>query len=43
MPLYVATIVRHFFREFANRNTAHNITQEDVNNILNHCMAYFKK
>ena len=42
MPLYVATIVRHFFVEFANRNTANNITQMDVDLIKNRCISYFE-
>lgn len=42
MPLYVATIVRHFFEEFANRNTANNITQTDVENIVSRCILYFE-
>jgi hypothetical protein len=42
MPLYVATIVRHFFEEFANRNTANNITQTDVKNIVSRCVSYFE-
>jgi hypothetical protein len=42
MPLYVATIVRHFFVEFANRNTANNITQLDVSLIINRCISYFE-
>ncbi|WP_430399094.1 helicase-related protein [Flavobacterium sp.] len=42
MPLYVATIVRHFFEEFANRNTANNITQTDVDNIVQRCISYFE-
>jgi hypothetical protein len=42
MPLYVATIVRHFCLRFANRNTANDITQNDVHNIINRCISYFK-
>ncbi len=42
MPLYVATIVRHFFVSFANRNTANDITQNDVVEIVNYCISYFK-
>lgn len=42
MPLYVATIVRHFFVEFANRNTANNITLVDVNLLINRCISYFE-
>lgn len=42
MPLYVATIVRHFFVEFANRNTANNITQVDVYPLINRCISYFE-
>jgi hypothetical protein len=41
MPLYVATIVRHFCEGFANRNTANDITQNDVVNIINRCISYF--
>jgi hypothetical protein len=41
MPLYVATIVRHFCTGFANRNTANDITQTDIVNIINRCMSYF--
>jgi hypothetical protein len=43
MPLYVATIVRHFFTEFANRDTANNITQTDVDNLVNECTLYFEE
>lgn len=42
MPLYVATIVRHFFVEFANRNTANNITQVYVDLIIKRCISYFE-
>jgi len=42
MPLYVATIVRHFCEGFANRNTANNITQNDVGNIIGRCISYFE-
>lgn len=41
LPLYVATIVRHFCEGFANRNTANDISQNDVVNIINRCMSYF--
>jgi hypothetical protein len=43
MSLYVATIVRHFFVEFANRNTANNVTNEDKVNIANRCISFFKE
>ena len=42
MPLYVSTIVRHFFVEFANRNTANNITQMNIDLIKNRCISYFE-
>jgi hypothetical protein len=42
MPLYVATIVRHFFVEFANRSSANNITQVYVDLIINRCISYFE-
>jgi hypothetical protein len=42
MPLYVATIVRHFCEGFANRNTANNITEADINIIANRCIEYFE-
>jgi hypothetical protein len=42
MPLYVATIVRHLFEEFANRNSASNITEYKVNDIVNRCISYFE-
>jgi hypothetical protein len=42
MPLYVATVVRHFFVEFANRDTANMITQVDVKRIINRCISYFE-
>jgi len=43
MPLYVATIVRHFFSEFANRNTANNINQTDIERVVNRCISYFER
>ena len=42
MPLYVATIVRHFFDEFANRNEANNITPTLETEVIKRCMAYFE-
>ena len=42
MPLYIATIVRHFCDGFANRKTANNITQTDVVPIVHRCVAYFE-
>lgn len=42
MPLYVATIVRHLFEEFANRNSARNITEDKVEYIVNRCVSYFE-
>lgn len=42
MPLYVATIVRHLFEEFANRNSARNITEDKVEDIFNRCISYFE-
>jgi hypothetical protein len=42
MPLYVSTIVRHFFVEFANRNTANNITKMNIDLIKNRCISYFE-
>ena len=42
MSLYVATILRHFFVQFANRNTANNITQNDKDLIKNRCISYFE-
>jgi hypothetical protein len=42
MPLYVATIVRHFFEEFANRSSARDITEDKVEDIVNRCMSYFE-
>lgn len=43
MPLYLATVVRHFFADFANRNSANNITQKDAGLIENFCISYFAK
>lgn len=43
MPLYMATIIRHFFSNFSNRNDAHNISDVDVDNISNRCISYFEK
>ena len=43
MPLYIATVVRHFFEKFANRNSANSITQSDVDYIANSCISYFEK
>ena len=42
MPLYVATIVRHLFNEFANRDSARNITEDKVEEIVNRCVSYFE-
>jgi hypothetical protein len=42
MPLYIATVVRHFFEDFANRNTANNINQEKADDIIKFCFAYFQ-
>lgn len=42
MPLYVATIVRHLIKEFANRNSARDITEDKVENIVNRCVYYFE-
>ena len=42
MPLYVATIVRHLFEEFANRNSARDITDDKVEDIVNRCISYFE-
>ena len=42
MPLYVATVVRHFFEDFANRNTANNINQANADVIIQFCIAYFQ-
>ena len=42
MPLYVATIVRHLIKEFANRNSAREITENKVNDIVNRCVSYFE-
>ena len=42
MPLYVATIVRHLFEEFANRNSARDITVDKVDDIVNRCVSYFE-
>lgn len=42
MPLYLATIIRHFFEDFANRNTANNITQESADDIIEFCIGYFQ-
>jgi hypothetical protein len=42
MPLYIATVVRHFFEDFANRNTANNINQEKADEIIKFCFAYFQ-
>jgi hypothetical protein len=42
MPLYVATIVRHFIEQFANRKTANNITEIDIDNIVSRCISYFE-
>ncbi len=42
MPLYLATIIRHFNENFANRNTANNITQENVVSIAQLCIEYFE-
>lgn len=43
MPLYIATLVRHFFKDFANRNTANNINQENADRIILFCIDYFQK
>lgn len=43
MPLYLATIVRHFFENFSNRNDANNINQLNANEIIDFCNAYFQK
>lgn len=42
MPLYLATIVRHLFEEFANRNSARDITEDKVEEIVNRCVSYFE-
>jgi hypothetical protein len=42
MPLYVATIVRHLIEEFADRNSANNITDDGVEKIVNRCLSYFE-
>jgi hypothetical protein len=42
MPLYLATVVRHFFEDFANRNTANNIDQPNADDIIEFCIAYFQ-
>jgi hypothetical protein len=42
MPLYVATIVRHLFEEFANRNSASDISEDKVEEIVNRCITYFE-
>jgi hypothetical protein len=43
MALYVATMVRHFRKEFADRNSANNITQESVDNLVELCFNYFNE
>ena len=43
MSLYLATIVRHFFENFSNRNDANNINQLDANLIIDFCNTYFQK
>ncbi len=43
MPLYIATIVRHFNEKFANRNSANNIEQNDIDSLTEICMKYFNK
>lgn len=42
MPLYMATVIRHFFEDFANRNTANNIDQTNADVIIQFCIAYFQ-
>ena len=42
MPLYLATIIRHFNENFANRNNANDITQENVVAIAQRCIEYFE-
>jgi hypothetical protein len=43
MPLYVATIIRHFCEDFSDRNTAHNITSESVDRLIQLCLKYFNE
>jgi hypothetical protein len=43
MPLYIATIVRHFEKDFANRNSANNIKSSDIEKIVSLCFNYFVK
>lgn len=42
MPLYVATMVRHLFEEFADRNSAKYISEDKVAEIVNRCVSYFE-
>ena len=42
MPLYLATVIRHFFADFANRNSANNINQTNANDIIEFCISYFQ-
>lgn len=42
MPLYMATIVRHFIGEFAHRKTANNISENHINTIVKRCVSYFE-
>jgi hypothetical protein len=43
MPLYLAIIIRHFFEDFADRDSANRINQNIANSIYDFCISYFLK